>query len=152
MNTNPSTHNWVNVAAYNQVTAAIALQGFLKKKGFEARIHDERGLQRYWFWTTPQAGIHVQAPGVSYENVRECLEADPSAEAFLQKAIRCPSCNSSRVQYPQMTHKFILPTLAAQLMMLLRILKPECYCEDCQNTWVISSSTVSARPRPATVR
>ena len=152
MNTSPSTHNWVNVAAYNQVTAAKALHSFLKKKGFEARIHDERGLQRYWFWTTPQAGIHVQAPEASYEKVRECLEAAPSAQAFLQKAIRCPSCNSSRVQYPQMTRKFVLPTLVAQLLVLLRVMKPECYCENCQNTWVISSSARSAQSRRAKTR
>ena len=148
--TNPSTHNWVNVVAYNQVTAANALLGFLKKTGFEARIHDERGLQRYWFWTTPQAGIHVQVPGTAYEKVRECLD-EPGAQSFLKKAIRCPSCNSSRVQYPQMTHKFILPTLAAQLMVLFRIMKPECYCEDCHNTWVKTSATRPAQPRPAKV-
>ena len=152
MNTSPSTHNWVNVAAFDQVTAAKALQSFLKKEGFEARIYDERGLQRYWFWTKPQAGIHVQAPGGSYERVRECLEADPIAQAFLQKAIRCPSCNSPRVQYPQMTRKFILPTLVAQLAVLLRLMKRECYCEDCQNTWVIASSTSSAAPRSTRIR
>jgi hypothetical protein len=151
MNTNPSTNNWVNVAVYDQVPPAKALQSFLQKEGFEARIHDGRGLQRYWFWTTPQAGIHVQALGVSYEEVRKCLEADPSAQVFLQKAIRCPSCNSSRVQYPQMTHKFILPTLVAQLMVLLRIMKRECYCEDCHYTWVISSSTLPAPPHLARI-
>jgi uncharacterized paraquat-inducible protein A len=152
MNTSPSIHSWVNVAAYDQVTAAKALQGFLEKEGFEVRIHDGRGLQRYWFWTTPHAGILVQAPGPSYKKVRECLEADPGAQAFLQKAIRCPSCNSPRVQYPQMTHKFILPTLVAQLMVLLRLMKPECYCEDCHYTWVISSPSLPALPRPAKIR
>ena len=151
-NTSPSTHNWVNVAAYNQVTAARALQSFLKKEGFETRINDERSLQRYWFWTTPQAGIHVQVPGGPYEKLRECLETDPVAQAFLQKAIRCPSCNSSRVQYPQMTRKFVLPTLVAHLAVLLRIMERECYCEDCQNTWVPSSSTRPALPRPAKTR
>ena len=152
MNTSPFTHSWINVAAYDQVTAAKALQGFLEKEGFETRIHDGRGLQRYWFWTTPQAGIHVQVQGSSYKKVRECLEADPSALAFLQNAIRCPSCNSPRVQYPQMTHKFILPTLVAQIMVLFRIMKPECYCEDCHYTWVIPSSILPALPRPAKTR
>lgn len=151
MNTSPSTQNWVNVAAYNQVAAAKALQGYLGKQGFEARIHDERALQRYWFWATPQAGIHVQTPGASYEKVKKCLEVDSSARTFLKNAIRCPSCNSSRVQYPQMTHKFILPTLFAQLLVLLRIMKRECYCEECHNTWVISASTRSALPRLAKI-
>ena len=152
MNANRSTHDWVNVAAYDQVTAAKDLQGFLEKNGFEARIHDERGLQRYWFWTTPQAGIHVQAPAVSFPQIRGCLEGDPTAQGLLQKAIRCPSCNSPRVQYPQMTRKFVLPTIVAHLAVLLRFMKPECYCEDCHHTWVISSSTLPSLSRPAAIR
>ena len=144
--TNPADRHWVNVAAYNQAASAEVLQGFLEQEGFESRVHDERSLQRYWFWTTPQAGIHVQVPKASFEQVIECFESDSRAQAFLQPAIRCPSCNSSRVQYPQMTHKFIFPTLIAQLLVLSRIMKRECYCEACHNTWVPTLTRDPRRP------
>jgi len=34
-----------------------------------------------------------------------------------------------------MTRKFILPTLIAHLLVLLRFMRRECYCEDCHYTW-----------------
>ena len=92
--------------------------------------------------------MNVQVPGASYEEVSASLQANPRTQAFLESAIHCPSCNSPRVQYPQMTHKFILPTLVAQLMVLLRIMKRECYCEDCHWTWVMPTPTLSGIPLP----
>jgi len=102
----------------------------------EAWVHDERRLQRYWFATPPQASTHVRVPEVFTELAQERLEKNPRAAGVMSKAVRCPSCQSCRVEYPAMTRKNVLPTLVAQVGVVLRFVKHRCYCENCHYTWV----------------
>ncbi len=69
------------------------------------------------------------------EKVGHYFERTPGARALMAEAMRCPSCHSRRVQFPQMTRKFILPTLMAQVFLLLGVLRPEYYCQDCHYAW-----------------
>jgi hypothetical protein len=142
----PAAQSWVNVAVFDRLAAGQALHGFLVESGFGARIHDERKLQRFWFLVSPQAGIQVQVPQDSIEAVRQHLDQSGRTKALLHGAIRCPSCRSSNIQYPQMTRKFILPTLFAHLLVLFRIMEPDCYCEDCHNEWVRPRGRPAPRP------
>jgi len=59
------------------------------------------------------------------------LEAN--VPAILEKAVHCPSCGSLRVNYPQMTRKFILPTVILHLGIIFRAIDHECYCESCHS-------------------
>src|SRR5262249_24055224 len=108
----------------------------LNNWGFESKIEDERWLQRLWFMVKPRAGVHVQVREAAMQTVRQRLETTPEARPVFDRAIRCPSCGSSRVPYPAMTRKNLLPTLVAHLLTLLRIQKREFYCEDCHATWL----------------
>jgi hypothetical protein len=45
-----------------------------------------------------------------------------------------PACNSTRIQYPQLTRKFLTPALAG-ILLALKIFPKEFYCEDCHFTW-----------------
>jgi hypothetical protein len=127
---------WVNLATFNRPEEAQGFTQFLNKEGIEAQVQDERTLQKSWFWTRPVAGIHVRVPEASFEYAQNCLGINPAATRFLRRAVHCPSCNSVRVHYPQMTRKNVLPTLVAQLLVLLGVMKRECYCEACHYTWV----------------
>src|ERR1700682_1534786 len=49
-------------------------------------------------------------------------------------AIRCPQCKSPRVEYPQLTRKFLTPWLAS-ILFALKIFPKEFYCQDCHFTW-----------------
>jgi len=49
-------------------------------------------------------------------------------------AIRCPQCNSPRIEYPQLTRKFLTPALAA-ILFALKVFQKEFYCQDCHFTW-----------------
>ena len=132
--TNQSTSTgWVNLATFDRLDRATALQAFLEKEGCETQIHDERNLQKFWFLSPQQAGIHLRVRADSYTKAKQSLETKPE---FLLEAITCPSCHSSRVQYPAMTRKNILPTVVAQTLVLLRVMERECYCEDCHHSWV----------------
>ena len=125
----------VTVATFHERPTAEVFRDYLERKGMEANVQDERKLQRFWFLARPAAGVHVRVPreelGLGQELLGEWEATVPKA----YRSIHCPSCGSSRVQYPQMTRKFILPTLIAHLLVLLRIMERECYCEDCHYTW-----------------
>jgi hypothetical protein len=144
MKTHPSETPWVNVAVFDDLPPGQALQTFLDREGFNVRIHDERKIQRYWFFSPPRAAIQVQAREDVADDVTRFLETSPKARPLLRDAIYCPSCHSTRVQYPQMTRKFLLPTLFANLLVLLHFIDREYYCEDCHYEWATT-------PRPAPV-
>ena len=128
-------HAWVDVATFGRPNDAKAVQALLQREGLETQVHDERKLQSLWFLASHHAGVHVQVPKEDFERAKQCLDAVPGA-----RMIRCPSCHSSRVQYPAMTRKNLLPTVVAQMMILLRLTKREYYCEDCHYTWVNNRS------------
>jgi len=136
---------WTNVATFERLEQAQELQRCLENAGLEALTQDERRLQRYWFLSPQHCGVHVRVPTESLELATEFLTTNSAAVALMAGAIRCPSCHSSRVQYPQMTRKFILPTLVAQFLVLLRIMDRECYCEDCHYTWAKPSGAGDSR-------
>ncbi len=124
----------VTIATYDGRSAAAKLKSWLRGKNIPAKIQDETRLQRYWFLALPKAGIHVQIPMESFENVRGLFHKR-QATRLLRRAVRCPSCNSCRVQYPDLSRRNILPTLFAQVLVLLHIIRHRYYCEDCHFSW-----------------
>jgi hypothetical protein len=149
---NESFHLWTNVAVFDNPDDATRLADFLKAEGFESRVHDERKLQRYWFLAEQQAGVHTQVTQKQFEAVEQRLDNAPNSPSLLANAIRCPSCKSLRVEYPQMTRKFVLPTLVAQVLVVLGLMKRECYCETCQYTWVRHTPAYVGMSQPAKAR
>jgi hypothetical protein len=129
------TNPWMRLAVFNTEEPALALGAHLQKQGVDVRMNDERNLQRFWFLTRPRAGYSVEVQEASFAAVQDRMDADPRMTSLLQEAIRCPSCNSLRVEYPQMTRKNILPTLLAHVFMAVNLMKPQCYCEACHFTW-----------------
>jgi hypothetical protein len=54
-----------------------------------------------------------------------------------------------RISYPQMTRKFVTPTIMLHLGILLRVLEHQCYCEDCHCMWSLPDKATSAAPKTA---
>ncbi|MDB6112453.1 MAG: hypothetical protein JWR69_4203 [Pedosphaera sp.] len=142
-------NEFVNIATFNHKPEAEALKSMLLSKGVTAEVQDETNLQKYWFWATTKAGIHVQVTKEYLANTQELL-SQPEATHLLQKAIRCPSCNSLQVQYPDLTRKNILPTLLAQLFVLLRFTQHKYYCESCHFSWLKAPVRAYERKRART--
>jgi hypothetical protein len=126
---------FVTVAAFNHQVDAEKLKAHLIDEGLAARVHDETRIQKYWFHAEPKAGIQVQTPKVSLEDVKLVMN-EPKSARFLKRAIRCPSCASFRVQYPDLTRKNLLPTLLMQALVLLHLSQHKYYCEDCHYSWL----------------
>lgn len=136
--------DWVDLASFDREDSARALQVALDNIGIESRLRDERKWQRFWFLTRPEAGVHLDVLKVNYTLACDFLEQNAHLKALARRAIHCPQCHSPRVQYPQYSRKFILPTLVAHIARLFGVISKECYCEDCQHTWERHPA-----PRPA---
>ena len=129
--------NNVPLATFNESEAARPLHERLQKAGIPAFIHDESRLQRFWFMSVPLAAIHVQVPQSRYLEARQRVEEWDHTDGILREAVRCPDCYSSRVEFPQLTRKFVTPGLGT-LLFLLRIIPREFYCFDCHHTWPLA--------------
>lgn len=124
----------VTVLTFNEPEEAQPIKARLEQAGIPTEIHDERKMQRYAFLAQPLAGIRVRVQNEKYESARKLLQEWHQQDQLLAHAIHCPSCNSSRIEYPQFTRKFLLPYIG---VMLCRIgmLEPKFYCQECQFTW-----------------
>ena len=138
------TQPWVNVAIFKDANDSQMLEMDLKDKGFETRTYNDKLLQCLLFLCPPHATIRVQVRGNDFKNVTCSLDHEPATSVLLQRVIRCPSCGSLRVQYPQMTRRFLLPTLLLHLGIIFRAIAHEAYCENCHWLWSLSKKRVSA--------
>ena len=88
----------------------------------------------------PQANAKVMVEDNDFERPKSLMieweATDPDISAAL---IRCPQCNSSNIEYPQMTRKFLTPALVGVLC-ALKIIPKEFYCQDCHFTWTTRKS------------
>jgi hypothetical protein len=144
MNSSRKPQPWVNVAIFENVSDAQILGMDLKNKGFETRTYNDKLLQCFLFLCPPHATIRVQVRGTDFKNVTCFLDHEPAPSDLLQRAIRCPSCGSLRVQYPQMTRRFLLPTVLLHLGIIFRVIAHEAYCESCHWLWSLPKKRFSA--------
>jgi transposase-like protein len=125
----------VTIATFNDPAKAKGVKDRFSQKGVRADIHNEGHLQQVAFMSKPKANIKLQVDDADFERAQALMveweASDPEIAAGL---VRCPQCNSPRIQYPQMTRKAIVPALVGVLC-ALRILPKEFYCEDCHFTW-----------------
>lgn len=114
----------------------MRLQERLRQTGIPAIIHDESKLERFWFMSEPRAAIHLEvSPPHFLESCRRISEWDETDHA-LHNAVRCPECHSSRIEFPQLSRKSVMPGLLS-IFMALGIMPRKFYCMDCHNTWPV---------------
>jgi hypothetical protein len=141
------TQPWASVAIFENANDGQMLEMDLKNKGFETRTYIDKLLQCFLFLCPPHATIRVQVRANDSKNVTYFLDHEPATSALLQRAIRCPFCGSLRVQYPQMTRRFLLPTLLLHLGIIFRFIAHQAYCESCHWLWSFPKRRVSAPAR-----
>lgn len=124
---------WSDVAVFEDLNLGKILEGFLKEKGLDSRTYDDKWFRYFLFLRPPHVTYRVQVRQNEVKHVDELLKIDPPLA--LQKAIHCPSCGSLHISYPQMTRKFVLPTILLHLGIIFRVIEHECYCDHCHFTW-----------------
>jgi len=140
-------NNWrADVAVFENLDAGKSLETFLRHQGFEARTYDDKLFRYFLFLRPPRITHRVQVRLSEAARAAELLEREPPE--VLQSALRCPSCHSLRVSYPQMTRRFVLPTILLHLGIIFRVIEHQCYCEHCHFIWHLSPKAAST-PRAA---
>jgi hypothetical protein len=143
---------WVNVAVFEDFDTAQALDRILSRNGFEGRVYLDKLLQTFLFLCPPRATFRVQVHRDDFKGAVQFMDTQPEVVPVLESAIHCPSCGSLRVQYPQMTRKFFLPTLLLHLGIIFRVIEHEAYCDHCHHTWNLpksNSPSLAKTPKPA---
>lgn len=125
--------SWADVAVFEDEHTGQTLEAFLKGKGLEARTAYDKWARILLFLRPPRKTFRVQVRQNDVAAARQAVR--DAAPEVARDALRCPSCESLCVSYPQMTRKFILPTFFLHAGILLRIVDHECYCEQCHFIW-----------------
>src|SRR5947209_16246992 len=106
----------VTIATFNDTAKAKDLQARLQQVGLHADIHNESHLQAVAFMSRPQANAKVMVEDKDFDRAQSLMvEWEASDPDIAAAVIRCPQCGSSRIEYPQMTRKFLTPGLVAIL-------------------------------------
>jgi len=121
------------VAVFENLGDGKALETFLTGHWLESRTYDDKLFRYFLFLRPPHVTYRVQVHGNAFRAARELLAK--STPAVLQQAMHCPSCGSLQVNYPQMTRKFIMPTVILHLGIIFRVIDHQCYCEHCHEMW-----------------
>jgi hypothetical protein len=127
--------------------AGRTLEAFLRNNGFTARNYDDKLFRYFLFLRPPQITYRVQVRKVHFGDACKLLEASPPA--VLGQAIHCPTCRSLRINYPQMTRQFVLPTILLHLGIIFRVIDHECYCESCHHMWNLHADAPIRKSRTA---
>jgi hypothetical protein len=123
------------VAVFDNFDTGKSLETFFAGHGLEARTYDDKLFRYFLFLRPPKVTYHVQVKKERFEDANRLMAA--VASAILTKAIHCPSCNSLRINYPQMTRRFVLPTILLHLGIIFRVIEHQCYCEHCHHMWTL---------------
>jgi hypothetical protein len=123
----------VTIATYNEQAKAKHLKERFQQAGVKADVNNEANLQTYAFMSKPQANVKVKVEEEDFDRAQQLMVEWEAADPDIG-AIRCPQCNSPRIEYPQMTRKFLTPGLAS-ILFALKVFPKEFYCQDCHFTW-----------------
>ncbi len=124
----------VTIATFNEPAKAQHLKERLQTAGLKADIHNEGHLQSVAFMSKPQANAKVQVDEKDFEAAQQLLVEWETSDPELVAALHCPQCGSSRIEYPQLTRKFLTPAIAS-ILFALKIFPKEFYCQQCHYTW-----------------
>ena len=124
----------VTIATFNEQPKAKHLKERLQAAGLKADLINEGHLQKAVFMSKPQANVKVMVDEKDFSKAQELLVQWEASDPEIGSAIKCPQCGSSRIEYPQMTRKFLTPAVTSVLF-ALKIFPKEFYCEVCHFTW-----------------
>ena len=125
----------VTIATFDEPAKARHLRDRFQESGVRADVLTEGQLQQVTSRAKRQANIRVLVEESDFEKAQNLLVEWEASDPEVGSAIRCPQCGSPRIDYPQLARKFpFVPGLVAVLL-VLKIVPKEFYCQDCHFTW-----------------
>jgi putative signal transducing protein len=141
----PSENLMVTIATFNEPVKAKHLKTRFQDAGLKADIHNDGRLQKALVGES-QASAKVLVHEEDFVAANQLMLEWEASDPEIGSAIRCPQCKSPRIEYPQLTRKFMTPWLASVLF-AVKIFPKEFYCQDCHFTWGKDGDPL---PQPAT--
>lgn len=134
--TSSSAMNYINLATMDSKYEADRLAELLSEQGIKARMHDERDMQLFVFFTKPKAFAIVQVSEEEYSRAIAYIQHlhdlnDPVCEHIFS----CIECGSLAVEYPQFTRKYLITPLLLEWASNLGLFKKQFYCRKCHSMW-----------------
>jgi len=121
------------VATFNDPEHARPVLERLTSAGLHAKLRDETRWQGAHL-AERLASVKIEVPEAEFDAARERLRECSPCE--MEQSVCCPECGSPDVDYPQVTRKFILPSLHT-ILFKLGIVEKEFYCNTCHATWPV---------------
>jgi len=123
----------VTIATFNEPVKAKHLKTRLDQAGIKADVHNDGRLQKAMVGES-QASAKVLVDEQDFERANQLMLEWEATDPEIGSAIRCPQCKSPRIEYPQLTRKFMTPWLAS-ILFAVKMFPKEFYCQDCHFTW-----------------
>lgn len=123
----------VTLATFNDRDHAQPVVNRLQQAGFHPQVQDESKWQKHRFAET-LASVKVRVDENEFDTARQQLKQWDATEHWLDQAVCCPECGSPDVDYPQVTRKFMMPTLH-MFLFKLHLEEKMFYCNTCHHTW-----------------
>ena len=125
----------VTIATFNDAPKAKHLKQRLEEAGVKADVHNEAHFQKVTSLSAPHANAKVLVEEKDFPAAQKLIVEWETSDPDIRAAVRCPQCQSPRVQYPQLARSFpFIPGLAG-ILFALGIFQKEFYCQDCHFTW-----------------
>lgn len=125
----------VTIATFDEPAKGRHLKDRFHQSGVRADVLTEGQMQAVASRSKQQANVKVLVDEDDFEKAQNLLLEWEASDPEIGSAIRCPQCQSPRIDYPQLARKFpFVPGLAA-ILLALKIVPKEFYCQDCQFTW-----------------
>lgn len=124
----------ITIATFNERDAADTVASRLREAGFSADVYDESNEQKWkLFNLKPRAHLRVRVHTSDEAGALEKLKSW-NGDAVLARAVHCPQCDSSRIEFPQFSRRTIMGALPAALA-ATGLIEQDFYCEACHFTW-----------------
>jgi hypothetical protein len=125
----------ITVATFNEREPADHIAARLRETGVDAGVYDESHEQKWkLFNLNPRAHLRVRVHSTEEDRARALLTEWHHLEPMLARAVQCPECGSSRIEFPQFSRRTLMGALPAALA-ATGIIAQEFYCEACHFTW-----------------
>ena len=135
----------VTIATFDDAAKAKHLKERFRQSSVRADVLTEGRMQAAASRADQHANVRVQVEEADFATAQNLMVEWEKSDPDIGAAIRCPQCGSPRIHYPQMARKFPFTTGLFGILLALKIIPKEYYCEDCQNTW---SKEPEPLPRP----
>ena len=124
----------VTIATFNEPAKAKHLKQRFAESGVDADIHNEARMQHVML-SDAQANAKVMVEEKDFPKAQKLMVEWESTDPDIRTAVRCPQCQSPRIQYPQLARSFPFVPGLASIFFALGVFEKQFYCEDCHNTW-----------------